>query len=187
MSVSDDLPDLGLADLAGVVRPALIFGHLDKFIDVMDEADRIFAGLPKETREELECRECGQDTNLSVRAKAQLAMSFAQLGPDVRTNVRTMLEQVRQYVCNWTGEESPEDGDLYGLLDTNDMKVIEEMIGFVQKVGTKSVRHLLTFLESSNEGEPSFLLIQAANRQSEIRHRYDVSPVVKDQFGLPTE
>lgn len=176
---------LQLADLSGVVRAAYIIGHLQKLLDVLDEADKIHAGFPKELKEQLACETCGHDTNLSARAKGKLSLAFAQLGPDVRNTVREMMEQSCQYVGVWTGDsDDMDDLSLFGMLDENDMKVIEEMIGFVQKVGSKSVRHLLTFLESANEGEHSYLLIEAHNRQSEIRHRYNVTQESLDEFGL---
>lgn len=185
----DDVDELDVAelltDLTGVVRASYIMAHLKKFIDIIDEADSIYANFPKVLKEQLGCDNCGHDVNLNARAKGKLALAFAQVGPDVRGAVKVMLEETQQYVGVWMpGSDDTPDGSLYGMMDDNDIAVIEEMVAFVQKVGSRSTRHLLNFLRAINDDEHAFMLIKGAGRQSEVRMRHGVNDQTLSDFEL---
>jgi hypothetical protein len=183
--VSEEDAPLELADLSSVLRTAYIVGHLKKLSDVVEEADRIYAGFPKELKEQLSCDECGHDLHLDRKAKGKLAVTMAQLSPDVRSRVSCMLQEVTGYINGWLNDEEPSaDGELFGMLDKRDMAMIEEMLAFIQKVGGKSTRHLLSFFTSANEGEHGYLIIEAKGSKAEIRQRYSVSDESLREFGL---
>ena len=171
----------GLADLSDVVRASYIMAHLSKLKDVITEADTIAANFPKVLREQLECESCSHDTTLNTMAKGKLALAFAQLSPDIRHAVRVMLEETEQYVGVWMED----DTTLYGQLDTNDVAVVEEMVAFVQKIGSRSTRNLLNFLRAvNNDDEQAYLLMKGHGRSSEVRMRHRVSPETLTEFEI---
>lgn len=174
-----DVPEF--ADIRDVVKSVQILTHVEKLLGVLDEADAVYASFPKALKEQLRCESCGHDTDLISSAKGKIALAFAQLSPDVRAAVKTMLQEVHHHVSTWNV------GDEYGglgALDSNDLSVIQEMITFVQRTGSKSTRHLLTFLQGANEGEPGYVLVYAKGRESEVRHKYDLPEGVLGEFGL---
>jgi hypothetical protein len=169
-------------ELSSVVRSAYVMAHVGKFLDVLDQADMVYANLPKIIRDELSLGYTREESCV----KAKLAIAFAQIDPETRTNYRTMLEEVRNYVGVWLddGDQDAPEAALYGMLSDVDISVIEQMITFIQKVGPKSTRQLLQFLESANEGDYSFLLIQSAGRSNEIRMRHDAPDATRAHFGI---
>jgi hypothetical protein len=183
VTVTEDNPLEGLVDISGIARSAYVLAHVKKFLEIIDEADSVYAGFPKVLKEQLQCETCGHDDNLNARAKGKLALAFAQLAPSVRDSVRAMLEETKNYIGVWMDEDCP-DNSLYGMLDKNDIAVVEEMIGFIQKVGSRSTRHLLTFLQSVNEGEYSYLLIRGKGRDSEVVQRHRLGPAARAEFDI---
>lgn len=183
LTAIDDEGSLGV-ETSAVIRSAYVMSHINKFVDMLDWADRIYAGFPKEVKEcldEIQDEEPGASFNETT--KGRLAISFATLPLTTRANIRTAFQEVAQFVGVWLDDGESESA-LYGILNPDDIAVIEEMLIFVQRLGSRSTRHLLQFLRAVNSGEWSFCLIQGKGKDSEVRTKYRVSGAVEQEFEI---
>jgi hypothetical protein len=179
MTTAEDEMDSMTVDVEQIVRSAYVYSHVQKILEIMAEGDRIYTSFPKGVREQMECDSCSKDTSINGRAAASLAISMAQLDPEIRRALKFMLEEVAQYISSDDRGES-----VYGMLTKTDMAVISEMVEFVQKIGTKSTRHLLNFLQGTSDGEHMYLLIKGKGRESEVRMRYTISADTAKVFEI---
>lgn len=175
--MTDDAP-LSVVDVSSVIRSAYILSHIKKMLEIIDEAETIYASFPRTLKDQISCDTCGEDEDLQGRAKGEIALAIAQLSPQVRQQVRRMMEETQLFASN------PSETHFYGMLDEQDVMLIEEMVVFVQKVGRRSSRQLLSFLRGASEGERGYLLIESHGRQSEIRHAHYMTAVARAEFDL---
>jgi hypothetical protein len=177
--MSDGAEVYELVPVEAVTRALYVVANLDKIQEFVRKGDQIWANLPRGVRDNLVCGECGED-ELGAHSSAKVSMALSQLTPQVRSELGRMVEEVRSYVEIQAGFE---DG-FFGTLDEDMVKVITEMITFVQTLGARSVRNLLHSLESANAGDWSYVLVQMHGRDSEINSRRSLSPETKREFGL---
>lgn len=175
-------------EISAVVRSAYVLAHVRKFQEIIETADKIYAGFPRSVRESVESINCGdEDSSLDTATRDRLALTFAKHPQSVRDLMRVMLNEISLYIGVWFDQET-EEGEyspaLYGVLDEDDVAVIEEMVTFVQKVGRRSTRQLLAFLRAANDGDWAYLLVQSKNRESEIRTRERISESSRSEFGI---
>lgn len=167
----EEIDPLESVEVSDVVRVSYIQSHLSMLQEIVDRADKIFSGYPREYRENIE------DSGIK-EFRWTLSNKIAQMHPSIRVDLRKLLNELQLYISEEEG------GNRIDLLDETDTEIIAEMVAFVQKVGRRSSRQLLNFLQAANDGERAYLLIEAHSRQSEIRHRYSVSQAVKNEFEI---
>lgn len=168
--------------LDGVIRAAYIVSHIEKFLKTVETAEYVHNSLPKEMREYFDSEL--HIENYNEEAMYRLAFQLAKFSPSLLSSMKQMFHEIRTYVSVWV-DDPDEIGEpkLFGMLDPNDMKVINEMVTFVQRLGRKSVRGLLQFLESVNDGDYAYLIIEHTGN-SEIRFRYHISDAMKEELDL---
>jgi hypothetical protein len=168
--------------LDAVVKAAYAVNHVDRFMEMLDMARSIQHVLPKEIRKGIEQTDTLRE-ELTSEMLSKLALDFARYPSAIIELMHTMLAEIRSYIGVWVDGEG-EEPKMYGMLDANDMKVIEEMITFVQRVGSKSVRQLLQYLESVNDGDHAYLVIEGGRRDCEIRVRYNLTTGTCQELDL---
>jgi len=182
MSLLND--DDELIDVGAVARSAYIISHIDKLLQVMTEAELVHHSLPKELRTAVEgTLQLEDEQTLNETAIHRLAYDLGKYPASLVSVLKGMLVETRHYVGVWV-EGDGEESQLFGMLTEDDIAVIELMVTLVQKVGARSTRHLLHFLEGFAEGERGYLVIQGHGSQSEIVHRTRISDHAKGEFDL---
>lgn len=151
--------------------------RLGNFLRAVEIAQDMHAALPKRTREVLnDCAEHSPELDDSVVHRMALDMSkFPRRTLDV---MHDDLLTVRNFISFSGGSDSP------CTVDAIDMRVIEGLLLFIQKLGTKSVRQLCQFLEGANEGDRGYLMIASQGRDSEIRMRHNAPQGTREYFDL---
>jgi hypothetical protein len=178
----EDQEAIDLLDVGVVIRSAYIISHIDKFLEIIEKSETIRHSLPREYRDIFR----GEDGAALTRETAtRISYDFAKHPESVINSIKKMVLEIRQYVGVWAdGEDEGDEPCLFGMLEYNDMRVIEEMITFTQKVGTRSTRQLLNFLEAVNDGEFAYLVVKGKNRDSEVVMRHRISDSAKSEFGI---
>jgi hypothetical protein len=162
-----------LIPVESVARVIDVLGNLDTIGGLIQTADRIHASFPRAVRDNLVCGDCRED-GLDSHSSAKVSIALAQLSPEVRREIARMVEDVRRFISE--DEESAE-------IDENCLQLISELLTFAQGVGSRSVRYMLDFFRSANEGDFGYLLVQSGIK-NEIRSARRVSERTREEFGL---
>lgn len=166
-----------------LAQASYLISHIDKFLHVIERAEYVHNTLPKEMRDLFD--PVGLLEGFNEEAMQRLAFQMAEFPPPMVAAMKQMFHELRQYVGIWVDPEPNSDElEQFTMLEANDMMVIEEMVIFSQHCGAKSVRQLLQFLRSANDGDWSVCMLQAQGRSVEIRMRYDMSDETLAEFGL---
>lgn len=167
-------------EIGTLAHEAYVFKKIDSILEMLELSDRIFKSLPMTVRKGIEE---GGVTEEEIQQR--IAFVFAQFNPEVRNSMQDFLYDVKQVItCLVDGEEISHTYGREEALNENDKTLIASMVTFAQSVGPKSVRQLLNFLEATNNDEWGYMLIKSKGRDSEVRHRYSLSPVVEEFFDL---
>lgn len=173
MSVTEGANGVAFVDVAKAVQAE---SHLEHFLRAVEYAKEFKATLPKRTREVLE--DCaGHSQEFDEATVQRMALDLSKYPSHILEAMQCSLIGVRSYI-------TVEDEDAPCGIDEMDLKVIEGMLLFIQRLGRKSVRQLCQFLESANEGDYGYLVIASKGRESEIRTRPYLAAAVKAELDL---
>ncbi len=165
-----------------LVQASYLLSHIDKFLHVIERAEYVHNSLPKEMRELFNA--VGLLGAFNEEAMQRLAFQLAEFPPPMISAMKLMFHELRQYVGIWVDPNPNGEDECVTMLEANDMMVIEEMVTFSQHCGPKSIRQLLQFLRSANDGDWSVCMLQAQGKSVEIRMRYNMSNETLAEFGL---
>lgn len=163
--------------IEAVTKALYVMANLEKLEDIVRQGDKVWERLPSCVRESLVCGDCAEG-GVDAHSGAKIAMALSQLQPSVRQELKRMIEEVRSYVAGQVDE------GFFSMLDDDMVRVITEMVTFIQGVGSRSVRNLLHALESANAGDWSYIVVQAHGRESEVISRTTLSAETQLEFGF---
>lgn len=145
---------------------------MDEILKVVHRANLMNKSYPQEVREDIEEHSCREATGNAMSSLLSMA------GNEVRVELIRSLNEIRNFILRVEGcdEVLPVDED--------ELKIIGEMFMFIQTMGKKSSRQLLSFLQASNDNEWGALLLVKGKESTEARHRMRLSDSIKDHFDL---
>lgn len=153
-----------LVDVEKLAESISHWNGLDSLRDILTDAYCLCVRQPMHIAEEL-----GEEELNPARA----AVALSSLG-------KKAIEKMASWVTEAQSFLSADER----FLDPDDLELVSQLLIFAQRLGPRSRRDLLHFLKGANEGERSYMLLEARGASSEAVFRSRIGKYTKGEFGI---